>query len=126
LNPPLDGGDFYEFVDSLSAISQVSSTHPTALKRSREMANFIVTYDLNGPYPSHQDVDQLLSNLGGTRVLETVWWVPWSGDHVGLRDRLMSTLRSEDGLIVCEVSAAAWNGILVDSNAFRTAFEQAA
>lgn len=90
------------------------------------MANFIVTYDLNGPYPSHQDVDQLLRELGASRVLETVWWVPWNGSAAGLRDRVMTILQNEDGLMVCKASALAWNSLLVDSKAFKDAFNKAA
>lgn len=90
------------------------------------MANYIVTYDLNGPNPSHQDVDRQLRALGGARLLETVWWLNWSGTHDGLRDHLMTILQSEDGLMVCKISAAAWNSLLVDSKSFKVAFDKAA
>ncbi|WP_370312536.1 hypothetical protein [Sagittula sp.] len=90
------------------------------------MANFILTYDLNGPRPSHRDIDRELIALGAARLLETVWWIDYSGTAAGLRDHLMSTLQIEDGLLVCKVSAAAWNSLLVDSGAFKDAFLKAA
>jgi hypothetical protein len=48
------------------------------------MANFIVTYDLNGPRPSHKEMDDHLRTLSAARgrVLETVWW---SSTRVRLR-----------------------------------------
>lgn len=90
------------------------------------MANFIVTYDLNGPLPSHQDVDRELRALGASRILETVWWLPWYGGAERLRDHLLSTLRVEDGLLVCECSSAAWNALLVSGPALKEAWESAA
>ncbi len=90
------------------------------------MANFIVTYDLNGPDPSHQEMDQTMRALGASRILETVWWLDYSGSASGLRDHLLATLRAEDGLLVCRCSAAAWNSLLVKGEAFKNAFEKAA
>ena len=43
------------------------------------MANFIITYDLNGPHPSHREMDEFLETLAANRgrVAETVWWVDY-------------------------------------------------
>lgn len=92
------------------------------------MANYIVTYDLNGPFPSHKQMDDHLARVGANRarVLETVWWVDYSGSAVQLRDYLNTILRKEDGLLVLAVSAAAWQNLLVSSQAFKTAFQRAA
>jgi hypothetical protein len=92
------------------------------------MANYIVTYDLNGPNPSHKQMDDHLARVGANRarVLETVWWVDYSGSAVQLRDHLQTILRKEDGLLVLAVSAAAWQSLLVSDQAFKTAFERAA
>jgi hypothetical protein len=45
------------------------------------MANFVVTYDLNGPYPSHKQMDDHLQKIAIRygRILETVWWVEYAG-----------------------------------------------
>ena len=92
------------------------------------MANFIVTYDLNGPNPSHKQMDDHLARVGAkrARVLETVWWVDYSGSVVQLRDYLQTILRKEDGLLVLAVSAAAWQSLLVNNESFKVAFEKAA
>ena len=80
------------------------------------MANFIISYDLNGPNPSHQEMDKFLAKLGSSRarILETVWWLDYSGTVTDLRDRLKTILRSEDSLLVCKCTSAAWQNLLVD------------
>lgn len=80
------------------------------------MANFIISYDLNGPNPSHQDVDKLLARLGSNRarLLETVWWLDYAGTAVALRDHLQTIVQKEDSLLVCECTSAAWSNLLVD------------
>lgn len=80
------------------------------------MANFLVTYDLNGPRPSHQEMDKFLATIGSkrARILETVWWLDYSGSAADLRDRLKTILRPEDSLMVCKCTSAAWQNLLVD------------
>ena len=92
------------------------------------MANFIVTYDLNGHRPSHKEMDDHLSRLAANRgrVLETVWWVDYAGTVVQLRDRLKTILGTEDLLLVIECKSAAWTGLLVDQTVFKAAFEKVA
>lgn len=80
------------------------------------MANYIISYDLNGPNPTHQEMDKFLATLGSSRarVLETVWWLDYSGSASDLRDRLNTILRSEDSLLVCRCTSAAWQNLLVN------------
>ena len=80
------------------------------------MANFIVTYDLNGPTPSHQEMDEFLARTGSNRarILETVWWLDYPGTVSDLRDHLKTILRNEDSLMVCKCTSAAWQNLLVD------------
>lgn len=92
------------------------------------MANFIVSYDLNGPHPSHKQMDEHLARVGAkrARVLETVWWVDYSGTAAQLRDYLQTILRAEDRLLVCACSSAAWQNLLVDGNSLAQAWNAAA
>lgn len=92
------------------------------------MANFIVTYDLNGSRPSHKEMDDLLENVAANRgrLLETVWWVDYAGTAPQLRDRLQTILGKEDLLLVIEAKSAAWTNLLVNQAAFKTAFEKVA
>lgn len=91
-------------------------------------SNFIVTYDLNGPRPSHAEMDRHLAALGPSslrgRVLETVWYVAYPGNAVQLRDYIRRILGPEDLLLVVEATNAAWTKLLVDDVSFQTAFNQ--
>ncbi|RWE83997.1 hypothetical protein [Mesorhizobium sp.] len=92
------------------------------------MANFIVTYDLNGPHPSHKEMDdhlrKLVANRG--RILETVWWVDYPGTAAQLRDRVKTILGKEDLLLVIEAKSAAWTKLLVEPNSLVAAWNHAA
>lgn len=92
------------------------------------MANFIVSYDLNGPRPSHQEMDKHIAEFGYRygRLLETVWYIDYPGKTAGLRDLIASILGSEDLLLVVEAKDAAWTKLLVDSDSLVTAWQQAA
>jgi hypothetical protein len=91
------------------------------------MANFIVSYDLNGPRPSHAEVDKHLAALGArflrARVLETVWYVAGPTTAEALREYMKILLRPEDQLLVVEAIRAAWSNLLVDDVSLKTAFE---
>jgi len=91
------------------------------------MASLLLSYDLNGPNPSHKEMDELIPKLAtkAGKVLETVWWVDYPGTAVQLRDRLLSTLRKEDRVFVCACSDAAWFNLLVTDAALKQAIEAA-
>lgn len=82
------------------------------------MANFIVSYDLNGPRPSHKEVDEQLEKLGAGRgrILETVWYVAYSGTAKELLDHLKPIFGKEDLLFVTRCRNAAWTKLLVDDD----------
>lgn len=92
------------------------------------MANFLVTYDLNGPHPTHKQMDDHLHALGATfvrgRILETVWYVAGPTTAILLRAYIQRILSQDDLLIVAEVTSVAWTGLLVDSAEFKAAFER--
>ncbi|WP_339831191.1 hypothetical protein [uncultured Parvibaculum sp.] len=92
------------------------------------MANFIVTYDLNGPHPSHKEMDDHLQRLTARRgrVLESVWWVSYPGTAAALRDQLKTILGAEDLLLVIEAKSAAWTKLLVKNDSFIEAWNKAA
>ena len=97
-------------------------------QKGQNMANFIVTYDLNGPNPSHKKMDETIHHLAATygRVLETVWWLDYPGTAAALRDRLKTILGTEDLLLVIECKSAAWTKLLVNTEALKNAFLKAA
>ncbi|MBR0839629.1 hypothetical protein JQ607_05425 [Bradyrhizobium liaoningense] len=81
------------------------------------MANFILSYDLNGPRPSHKEMDDHLAKIGAARarVLETVWYVAYGGSLSSLQDHVKSILGKEDLLLVVEAKEATWTKLLVDT-----------
>lgn len=80
------------------------------------MANYIVSYDLNGPHPSHKQMDDHLEKLGvaRARILELVWYIGYSGTKKQLLDHIKSILGKEDLLIVVEANSATWTKLLVN------------
>lgn len=91
------------------------------------MGNFLVSYDLNGPRPTHNQMDLHLKALGPAfvrgRILETVWYVAGPTTSVQLRTFVQRILSDNDLLIVAEVSNAAWTKLLVDQGQFKASFE---
>ncbi len=88
------------------------------------MANFIVSYDLNGPNPSHEQMDNHLDKIGAARgrILETVWYVGFDGTASGLLDHVKSILGPEDLLVVVEAAEAAWTRLLIQDDALLKAW----
>lgn len=82
------------------------------------MANFIVSYDLNGARPSHKEVDEVLSRLGAARgrILETVWYVGWDGSCEVLANSINGMLSANDRFIVVEAVDAHWRNLLVSDD----------
>ena len=83
------------------------------------MANFIVSYDLNGPRPSHEEMDKHLEKLGAARgrILETVWYVGYPGTKQDIVNHVKSILGKEDLLLVVQASSATWTKLLVSDEA---------
>jgi hypothetical protein len=91
------------------------------------MASYLISYDLNGPSPSHKEMDDLIPRISAKagRVLETVWWVDYPGTAVQLRNQLLTILRKEDRLFVCACPRAAWYNLLVTDESLKQAIEAA-
>lgn len=90
------------------------------------MASFIVSYDLNGPHPSHKEMDQHLAKLGAARarILETIWYVGANSTAPQLRDYIRSILDQEDLLLVADATDAAWTKLLVNGQSLIDAWKE--
>ncbi len=80
------------------------------------MANYFVSYDLNGKTPTHAEMDEHLKKLGKKcihRVLETVWYVNYAGTLQQLADYVNSILSSNDRLLVIEAIDCRLRNLLV-------------
>lgn len=80
------------------------------------MANYIVSYDLNGSTPTHKQMDDHLQKLGVARgrILETVWYVAYSGTTTQLFDHVKTILSSNDRLIVVKATDAVFRNLLIN------------
>ncbi len=85
------------------------------------MANYIISYDLNGAVPSHTQVDDLLEELGATRarILETVWYVGWSGSMTDLFAHVDGLMSRNDQLIVIAAENASFRNLLIKDESFQ-------
>jgi len=79
------------------------------------MANYFVTYDLNGSTPSHKRVDEVLERLGATRgrVLETVWYVGYYGSASSLFEAVNAIFSNNDQLLVIDARDIVWRNLLI-------------
>ncbi len=91
------------------------------------MANFIVSYDLNGPYPTHNQIDQHICGLRPVfvtaRILESVWYIAGPTTDVALRDYLLQVMSPNDRVVVARTPAIAWYNLLVSNQPLKQAFE---
>lgn len=76
------------------------------------MKIFVINYDLR----KARDYDilyQRLTELGGNRVLESVWTLKLNDKYTcaDIRDDLRRYMDSDDGLYVAHISSAAWDKV---------------
>lgn len=85
------------------------------------MANYFVSYDLNGPTPTHAQMDAHLTKIGPCvyRVLETVWYVKYGGTIEQLQQYVDNILSQNDSLIVIAASNARMRHLLVPNQALK-------
>lgn len=92
------------------------------------MANYILSYDLNGAWPSHAMMDQHIRATGVpvARILETVWFVKTSSSLDDLTRYIRLKLSPNDRLMVAEARGLRVQNLLVDDNAVIDRWNQAA
>jgi len=95
-------------------------------RRIEQVANFIVSYDLNGSKPSHHEMDLHLEKLGAARgrILETVWYVGAWMTQDDLYNHVALILSPNDQLIVSEAKEATFRRLLVTSDSFIAAWNK--
>lgn len=85
------------------------------------MKNFIISYDLNGPNPTHARMDEHLKacpicvNYG--RILETVWYFKGNTTAANLSGYVNKILSSNDRVMVVEGGGAAFQNLLISDQA---------
>ena len=89
------------------------------------MANYIVSYDLNGSRPTHQEMDKHMESAGWERerILETVWYVGTEQETEEVFDHVKAALSPNDQVIVILVVEAVWHNLLITDDSLHAAFE---
>lgn len=88
------------------------------------MANYIVTYDLNGIMPTHAQVDAHIatkSDWKRGRVLETVWYIGTNASVHDVYDHFTKILGTNDRLLVVKLGNISYRNLLVDTSQLQAA-----
>jgi hypothetical protein len=89
------------------------------------MANYIVSYDLNGSTPTHAQMDKHVATKTGWtrgRVLETVWYIGTSDTLSDVYKHFNAVLSANDRLLVVKASAANWRNLLLTDDSLKKAW----
>lgn len=69
------------------------------------MANYLVTYDLHeASRQKYENLDMRLGLMGGKRVLESAWVVPYSGDSNNLYSKVVYEAINPDEVIITRLT----------------------
>lgn len=63
---------------------------------------YSVSYDLNSPEQKYRDLDNLLTRLGGVRVMDSYWLVASPSNAEGIKISLMDVLDENDKLLIAQ------------------------
>lgn len=91
------------------------------------MANYIVSYDLNGSTPTHHEMDAHIAQKTGWsrgRVLETVWYIGARDSKSDVFDHINSILSANDRLLVVTCSDASWRKLLISDDSLMSAWNR--
>lgn len=88
------------------------------------MANYLVSYDLNGNRPTHAEMDEHMGKAGWSRarILETVWYVGASDGTKAICNHVQAILSDNDSVIVARCDQAVFENLLVDDTDFLSAW----
>lgn len=88
------------------------------------MANYIVSYDLNGPNPTHHAMDKHMEKAGWARgrILETVWYVGTTHTLQQVAEYVNDILSQNDRLMVVPASDIRYRNLLIKGESVVQAF----
>lgn len=90
------------------------------------MANYIVSYDLNGSVPTHKEMDKHMSAAGWSRgrILETVWYVGTSQTLDQVYKHVNAVLSKNDQLIVILAEDASFRNLLISDSSLAASWDE--
>jgi|GEM_PF-955960 len=88
------------------------------------MPNYFVSYDLNGIFPTHEEMDAHLINISkkAKRVLETVWHINSQKSLDEITDEILGIMSDDDSLLVIEARDIRWSNLLISDSEMRQAW----
>lgn len=88
------------------------------------MANYIVSYDLNGSRPTHPEMDKHMETAGWARgrILETVWYVGTDQALNDVYEHVDAILSANDQLIVVLAEGAEFRNLLISNESLLEAW----
>lgn len=92
------------------------------------MANYILSYDLNGPFPTHAQMDKHIKTSGAVygRVLETVWYLQSAAPIKQVYEYVNRILSTNDRVLIIEANDAYFRNLLVKNEALQKGWEKKA
>lgn len=92
------------------------------------MANYIVSYDLNGPIPTHRQMDDhiKLFAIQYGRILETVWYIQSNASLEDVFNYMNSILSLNDRIVVIEANDMWMRNLLIENGSIQEAWPLAA
>lgn len=89
--------------------------------------NYFASYDLNGPRPTHCEMDDHLKKLGPCvlRVLETVWYIKTNKTEAELYQYMNSILSPNDRVLIIAASNCTWTNLLVPDQTLQNCWNKA-
>ncbi len=89
------------------------------------MANYFVSYDLNGQHPTHAEMDAHLKKLGPCtlRVLETVWYVRSTKTLQEMYTYVNQILSANDSVLVIDARNCRWRNLLVSDDQLKNCWD---
>lgn len=90
------------------------------------MANYIVSYDLNGRVPTHQQMDKHMEKVGWIRgrILETVWHVGTRATLDQVANHVGQLLSGNDSLVVVSCVGGRFKNLLIPDQKVIDAWNQ--
>lgn len=89
------------------------------------MANYVVSYDLNGSTPTHKQMDDHIAKKAGWtrgRVLETVWYIGTTDAKEEVYKHFNAILSANDRLLVVVAADAIWRNLLISDDSLKAAW----
>lgn len=90
------------------------------------MANYVVSYDLNGKIPTHEQMDKHIAASGWDRgrILETVWYIGTSATIEEVYAYFNAILSPNDRIIVVRGAQAHFRNLLINNSSLQEAWKR--